>query len=189
MRYVRQTRRFLLHTILHADDTPHRIALGVAIAMLVGFLPLIGVQTLLAIGLAALLRANKAVCIPVVWVTNPLTFIPIWGACLSLGRLVMPTTADGVPTERLMHLADLRINLLDYVFWQDLFHLAVNMGKDLWIGCFIAGSAFALLSYGLTRWGVSTYRQRRRERVLRRTARRNRIRSRQRAGNKAGQVA
>ena len=57
--------------------------------MVIAFLPLVGFQTAIAIGLAALFRANKAVCVPIVWITNPLTLVPIYGGCLALGGWIL----------------------------------------------------------------------------------------------------
>ena len=88
-----RTRRFLAQKVLHTDDTPHAIALGAALAVFVAFLPLIGLQTVIAIGLAALFRANKAVCVPIVWITNPFSAVPIYTACLILGRAIWPVPA------------------------------------------------------------------------------------------------
>ena len=74
----RKSRRFIVHRVLHADDTPHRIALGVAAGLFIGLTPTVGFQMVLAVALAAALRANKVVCIPMVWITNPFTIIPIY---------------------------------------------------------------------------------------------------------------
>lgn len=44
--------------LLSLKDTPHAVAGGLAIGMLVGFTPLFGVKTLLALGLAWAVRCN-----------------------------------------------------------------------------------------------------------------------------------
>ena len=86
----RSARRFIFKRILHADDTPHRIALGVAISTFVGFSPIMGMQTVVSIALAALFRANKAVCLPFVWITNPVTFVPVYWSCWETRRGHIP---------------------------------------------------------------------------------------------------
>ena len=73
-----RVRHFVLHDILHADDPPHRLALGVAIGMFVTFTPTVGLQMVLVGVLAWLLRANKLVGLPVVWLSNPATVVPIY---------------------------------------------------------------------------------------------------------------
>ncbi len=156
---------FLSHKVLHTDDTPHAIALGAAIAMFITFLPLIGFQTVIAVGLAALVRANKAICVPIVWITNPLTMVPIYRACLTLGRWVASSPQDpervalgsGLETERSAPVLEVASQLLD-------------MGLEMWIGCAIVGLVLAVPSYLLVWWGVVHYRERHRRRLLLRKA-------------------
>lgn len=181
-RYWYRARRFLALKVLHTDDTPHAIALGTGIAMLVAFLPLIGIQTIVAVAIAALFRANKVVCIPVVWITNPATMLPIYGACLGLGRFVTSGTSPGDPTswpQETVALSELQVQshvgFLEYEFWSSLFSRVIGFGVELWIGCVILGLVFAVLSYFLSRWGVTAYRERRRRRILRRNLLRSKM--------------
>jgi hypothetical protein len=90
--------RFFIYRVLSLDDTPHRIALGVAIAVFVTWTPTVGLQMLLTVAVATLLRANKLVGLPFCWLSNPATFVPIyipnyWVGCKLLGR-----TPDGWST-------------------------------------------------------------------------------------------
>jgi uncharacterized protein len=87
----RRTRRFVVRQVLHADDPPHRIALGTAIGVFVTFTPTIGFQMVLVLFLAWLLGANKAVGLPVVWLSNPATLVPIYWPCYQLGQWVLQT--------------------------------------------------------------------------------------------------
>ncbi len=67
------------------DETPHELALGLAIGIFVGFLPCMGVQTWVALPLAFLLRANKPLAVAGVWISNPVTFIPFYFTCYRVG--------------------------------------------------------------------------------------------------------
>jgi len=169
--YLRKLRRIVLHTIIHADDTPHKIALGVGVATLIAFLPLVGFQTAIAIGIAALIRANKAVCVPIVWITNPFTFVPIYGASLALGRFVLASPVSVPDTEILSTLerGHAAATTWDLQFWKSLFFELVGLGAELWVGCAIIGLLAAIGAYGISRWGVSGYRERRRRKILRRS--------------------
>lgn len=168
-RFWFRVRKFLAQKVLHTNDTPHAIALGAAIAMLVAFLPLIGLQTMIAVGLAALCRANKAVCIPIVWITNPLTMVPIYGACLGLGRLLVVSPSDASSAAVLSDLERQQGGpLFELEFWKGVFHRLSGLGLELWIGCAVVGSILGIASYFFARWGVSNYRERRRRKILRR---------------------
>lgn len=164
-------KRLLLHHVLHADDTPHAIALGVAIATVIAFLPLVGIQTAIAIGVAAIFRANKAVCVPIVWITNPLTLVPIYGACLALGRSLISTSDSGgeVAVLAALDAQPFTWDLLELEWWKSLFIKLVDLGLELWIGCALVGVTLGALSYVLSRWGVVAYRDRRRRRLLERS--------------------
>ena len=176
-RYWFKARKFLAHKVLHTNDTPHAIALGAALAMVVTFLPLIGIQTVLAIGLAALLRANKAVCLPIVWITNPFTMVPIYAACFGLGRLILGSPSSPAEAVVLSELeAQQAASVLDPAFWKGLVYQCVGLGVELWVGCVIVGVVFGLASYFVARWGVISYRERRRRRILKRNLHRSRLR-------------
>ncbi len=182
------TRRFVYKRVLHADDTPHRIALGVAIATFVAFTPTMGLQTVIALALAAVLRANKAVCVPLVWITNPATFVPIYWSCWRIGAAVVPNAAateDVAVMHRLAayaHPAHLG-RVLTYDFWSQLFYLMVDLGTELWVGCIIVGLILGICGYFATRWTVTAYRTRRAQRRARIEERR-RLRSQARAAAK-----
>ena len=72
-----RARRFVVHNVLRADDPPHRLALAVAIALFVTFTPTIGFRSVLVVLLAWMFGANKLVGLPLVWISNPATFVPI----------------------------------------------------------------------------------------------------------------
>ena len=169
-RYVLRARKFVIQKILHADDTPHAIALGTAVATFIAFLPLVGLQTLISISIAAALRANKAVCIPIVWITNPFTLVPIYGACFGLGRWVMASPTGTDSGNVLNELGQQQqLNVLTLEFWKDLFSRLAGLGLELWVGCAIVGVVLGAASYLAALWGVSAYREKRRLRLLRKS--------------------
>jgi len=174
-RLWKQARFFVVHRILHADDTPHRIALGAGVAVFVAMTPMLGLHTVLAVSLAVLLRANKAVCLPIVWITNPATAVPIYWFCWRVGTWLLhgrePAQAIHIQ-HRLTEAVSLNggARLLEWSFWTGLFRVLATLGAELWLGCFVVGFLTAVASYGLTRWGVSAYRGRRAARMMRRHA-------------------
>jgi hypothetical protein len=153
--------------------------LGVAIGVLIGFTPTMGAQTVMAIALAALLRGNKAACVPFVWVTNPLSFVPVYGFCWWVGSLFTGGSASGVTTALRRLQTDGQAFLsgfFTYDAWAGMFRLLVELGLELWIGCLVLGIVASVPSYFLTRWGVTAYRVRRHEHLVRSHERRLRRR-------------
>ena len=169
-------RRFLYRRILHADDTPHRIALGVGLATFIGLLPIMGIQTLVALAVAALLRANKAVCLPFVWITNAFTFVPIYWCCWKLGSVILQTggsAAEELVAGKITRMQETLaasgiVGFFGYEFWRQLGSLMAELGIELWIGCGLVGLVGGVVLYLATRWGVVAYRTRRLARRIRR---------------------
>ena len=56
---IRRLRRFFIYRVLHVDDTPHRIALGIAVGIFITWTPTIGMQMILTVLISALVGANK----------------------------------------------------------------------------------------------------------------------------------
>jgi len=160
-KYWHRAREFLVHRVLHTGDSPHAIALGAAIATFVSILPIMGVQTVVALSLAALARANKAICVPFVAITNPFTAVPIYGACLRLGRWASSLTHGGAGGQAGYGAGAPELG----VAWK-LLHL----GREMWIGCTIGGLVCAVVAYWVTRWCVIRYRRLRHRRLLLRKA-------------------
>lgn len=127
------------------------VSLGVAISLFFCYWP-VPVQMLLA-GLAAIaLRANLPISVIGVWITNPVTIVPMYAPAYLLGAWLLG--------ERVHPVSELTIKALGQ-----------NFGA-LWLGCLIFGSVFALLGWTVVRiawhWQVQlSWRDRRRRRMLR----------------------
>ena len=168
----RRTRRFLIVKVLHANDTPHRIALGIAIGVFIGLTPTVGLQMIIALALATALRANKVVCIPMVWITNPVTLVPIYLVCFRVGSALVGSQTAAIGQDPMMTIQTLEAGVgaggwrqwLDLQFWRELLVTMTRVGVELWVGCIVVGFIAAVLSSFVGRWGVAAYRERR-ERV------------------------
>ncbi|MBW3598332.1 MAG: DUF2062 domain-containing protein [Planctomycetes bacterium] len=153
----RRLRRFVMHSVLHADDPPHRLALGAAIGIFVTFTPTVGIQMLVAIFLAWLLRANKAIGVPLVWISNPATFVPMYYPCYVVGRLILrrPPIEPGWWKE----LADPPGGWSTAIsfYWTKFLEIAL----PLWVGCLVVGLTLGYLTYHFTYRAICAYRMRR----------------------------
>lgn len=135
----------------------------------------------LAVGLAALFRVNKAVCVPVVWVSNPLTMVPLYGGCLAFGRFLLGSNDGHGVGDLLGSFAakTAELSWLDLEFWSQLFTSLADLGAELWLGSLVIGLPVAIISYPVTRWLVSSHREKRRRRELRRQLYRTQLASQQ----------
>ena len=144
--------------LLHLDDSAHRIALGVAIGTFVSVTPTWGIQMLLVVGIAWLLRANKVAGVPMVWLTNPLTNGPIYGFCYWVGWMIAggPTPADF--WERSKELLE------GGGGWRDAITQALSLAYDiavpLWVGTCLVGLVAGVIFYVIMYYLITIYRRR-----------------------------
>jgi len=152
-----RTREFVVHNILHADDPPHRMALGVGFAMFVTFTPTIGFQMGLVFAICWLFGGNKLVGLPLVWISNPATIVPIYYPCLWVGEALLgqshrnfawfKTMFSGAPEEWLPKISFFGNALKD-------------IALELWLGCIVIGGVLGVISYFVTYQMVYSYRMR-----------------------------
>jgi uncharacterized protein (DUF2062 family) len=152
---VARAKDVVVHRILGVDDTPHRIAWGVFLGSVVAWTPTIGLQIVLYVAVATLLRANKVSGVPILFFTNPVTAVPVyWFAwrvgCAALGR---PADVAGLTSAP----PDLGAASLAEI-GQALF----GMGAELWTGCLVLGVLTGVVGYAMTYWGVLAFRRARR---------------------------
>jgi uncharacterized protein (DUF2062 family) len=165
MKWVRRVRDVIVHRILGLNDTPHRIAWGVFLGFVVAFTPTVGLQMLIYVVVASLLRANKMSGIPPIWLTNPVTMVPVYLGCWRIGAFVLGTDGDPERGERII--ADLAGaeaefrwgRLVEGSFWAELGATLWELGAELWLGGFIVGATLGAIAYPLTHWGVRAYRR------------------------------
>ena len=137
--------------IAKEKDPPHKIALGLALGIFIGFLPIMGIQMATVSILAIPLRANLKAALVGVWISNPFTFIPLYYANYLFGRLFVPSTAvtweefSGV----ISHASEWNWSAL-----RDSLSNLIDMGTDilvpLWVGSAILGVVFGVPTYILT---------------------------------------
>jgi hypothetical protein len=152
----RKSKEFLVHRVLHVDDTPHRLALGVAIGIFVTWTPTIGFQMLLTVALAWLLRANKLVGIPFVWISNPLTLVPIYLPSYYLGRWLLGSDVPPPDFGKVLSAGGGWLETLR-TWWSVTWHAFL----PLWIGSLLVALALGLLSYFAMYHTIVIYRRRR----------------------------
>ena len=66
-----------LRRIVYSRSSTPSIAAGVALGVFIAFTPTVGLQMLIAALLATAFRVNVLAAVVPVWITNPLTVMPI----------------------------------------------------------------------------------------------------------------
>ncbi len=126
----------LFGTLLHDPNLWHlnrRSAAGaVAIGLFVAWIPVPG-QMILAAGLAILFRVNLPLAVVLVWVTNPVTFAPMFYTAYRLGGWILGMPMAGAPHPEFSPEA------------------LVQVWEPLMTGCLVLGTISALLGYLVVR--------------------------------------
>jgi uncharacterized protein len=157
IRAWRKTIAFTKLKVLHVTDTPHRIAMGVAVGVFVAFglAPFLGTHIVAALVLAAIFGGNKIAALASMWVHNPITMWPIIFGEYELGKHIMQLWSKAPKGGHLL-LKNFLDNWEDqgvFVypfhldFWHELSHVMVKIGLEVGIGCLILGLVTAVLSY------------------------------------------
>jgi uncharacterized protein len=148
--------RFLEYKILHIEDTPHKISLGVALGLFIAWSPLLGLHFLQIIVLSILLRANKLAAFASTLVSNVFTYGLIYYPSYLVGNII----CDFFPSHSV--LTDQQVNSLfgklfapksmltgfyTKEYWSQFWMLLKQIGPELWIGSLILGSITVIVSY------------------------------------------
>lgn len=167
-----KVKHLVVHRILRVDDTPHRIALGVFLGFLVGATPTIGFQMIIYVAVAAVVGANKISGILPVWLSNPITAVPLYYSNWKIGQFLMTGSLAQSPQtkaalERMTNgfaaKASFFERLTNPEIWGAALDTFVAMGLELWVGSIAVGLVFGAPAYWLVYRGVIAYRQRRAE--------------------------
>lgn len=89
---------FLLTHPVYFTAGRRTVSGGIALGVFIGLLPLPG-QTALAILGALILRVNLPLAALSVWISNPLTFVPIVYFAYRIGAMLLDIPVEAVPTE------------------------------------------------------------------------------------------
>lgn len=155
-----------LKKIARSSMSGHSIALGAAIGFFIGLQPIMGLQMIVSATIATIVKANRLAAILPVWITNPATFIPIYGFNYWVGHKI---TGIGPSFEEyeavLLHAEKIAGE-------QGVFEGLINASKhlasmggaallSLCIGCAIVGLICAIVSFPICVKVVDVVRLRR----------------------------
>lgn len=87
---------FLLSHPVYFSVSRRSVSGGIAVGLFVGLLPIPG-QTPLAILAALLLQINLPLAVVSLWISNPLTFVPLFYFAYRIGALLLDIPAEALP--------------------------------------------------------------------------------------------
>ncbi len=141
----RRTIKELLRKAIRSNDSPKKVALGLAIGVLMAFSPLAGTQTISSIGFAFLFKANKLSALAGSFFANPFTMPIIYFLELKLGKAILGYSLE------------LPKDIINDV--PGLMSLGSEVMLSLTVGFFILGTAVAVVAYFIMLRSVFAYRK------------------------------
>jgi len=128
-------------------ESPESIARGLALGVFAGFFPLLGLQTAIGLGLATVFRGHKLTAVFGTWISNPLTYVPIFALNFKVGRWLLNCQEDFI---------------LDSVgSIEDLTAEGIQLVAPLFLGCVVMGLIAGAIAYFLGLNLIKRWRSRR----------------------------
>ncbi|GAB7080701.1 DUF2062 domain-containing protein [Megalodesulfovibrio paquesii] len=155
--YITRSKRFARHSwlkLLRLKTSAHSIALGSAIGIFIGFLPIIPFQSVAAIALAFIFRANKFAAWIFTFISNPANMVPFYAMLFFVGKFVTPF--DGLVFDP------------NNLAMKELLEKGLEFFIVMVAGGVILGVPAAVVTYLIVLNAVLGYRKRRAARLLRR---------------------
>ncbi|MEA5511630.1 DUF2062 domain-containing protein [Crocosphaera sp. UHCC 0190] len=146
--------RYLYLRFGRLRGTPKSISRGLAFGVFAGCFPLFGLQTLMGVLLAAIFRGNKLTAAAGTWVSNPLTYVPIFAFNYKVGELLLRIGRRN-PQPNLPQ---------NWQSWSVLQESGLDFMVTLFFGCFIVGIIAAIGTYLLSLRLLSRWHRLRRAR-------------------------
>jgi uncharacterized protein (DUF2062 family) len=142
---IKRGTRYFYDRFLRLRGSPEQVAWGAAVGFFVAMTPTMGIQTLLAVPVAAFFRINKVAAAATVWLTNPFTAPFIYGFNYVAGAKLL-----GYP---------LKAQFFSNPSWETLWHSSKSVLISLVVGGTLSGIVVGVAGYFLTLAMVRTARE------------------------------
>jgi hypothetical protein len=148
MESIKRACKYFYYRFIRLQATPESLARGVALGLFISTTPTFGVQTFIALFLAAILRCSKLAAAVAVQLTNALTAPFIFLGTYYLGAVILGRPFDQSRLE----------GLLDGFHWENVWTSGLSafaplwegfrdVFVSLWVGGLIVGVVLAAIGY------------------------------------------
>jgi uncharacterized protein len=144
LNYERQLKYYYLRFI-NLRGEPHELALGIAIGVFSGMMPILPFQMALAVALALLFKASKITAALGTWASNPLNWYFIYLYNFKLGAYLLGVEGGLDRLKSVM--ASISHGDEMAVIWGKLFSSGVTLVSSLLVGGIIIGVVAAVPTY------------------------------------------
>ena len=131
--WIKKPFRLMMISLRKLRGHPEFVARGMAVGVFAGCFPFFGLQSIVGIILATLIKGSKLSAIAGTWISNPLTYLPIFWLNFQVGQWLL-----GVQTS---------FNPHSTVSLESLLELGPTLIITLLCGCFVVGAIAGITSY------------------------------------------
>jgi uncharacterized protein (DUF2062 family) len=132
---------------------PEYLARGLAAGVFAGCFPFFGLQTVLGVSIAVLVRGQKFVAVAGTWVSNPLTYVPIFLFNYHVGQWLLGAEELSISQDSLLA-------------WDTIVELGGEFALTLLLGCVVVGIVSAITTYFVGVKVIRRWRKRQPKRYL-----------------------
>jgi uncharacterized protein (DUF2062 family) len=144
--WFRRYRYQIYRQTRNLKGNPVTLARGLAIGVFAGCFPFFGLQSLIGVLLATIFRGSKVAAIGGTWISNPLTYLPIFVFNFKVGKFFLGV--DSISSQE-----------VDFESLSSFMELGYIFAIVLLVGCLIVGTVLAVISYFV---GLSLFKRLRR---------------------------
>jgi len=141
----RRTLRYYWLKFKRLQDSPQKLAWGMALGVFIGVTPTVPFHTVTVLFLAPLLRVSPVTALMGICIMNPVTMAPLYYAAYQVGKLVLLRQAP--------------LSFPEALDLHSLFGLLWRGGLALQVGGVIIALPPAVVSYFLTLWVAKRVRR------------------------------
>ncbi len=147
---IRRSWRYFYLRFLRLRGTPRYISRGLAFGVFAGCFPLFGLQTVIGVLLAVIFRGHKLAAAAGTWISNPLTYLPIFAFNYKVGDCLLGFS-----------MGKTQVTFPDnWQSWTELKELGLVFLITLFSGCLVVGWVAAILTYIISLKSLSRRRRR-----------------------------
>lgn len=148
----------IYNRIVKTKGTVHSISLAVALGLFIGCIIPMGLQSIIVIPLAILLRISKMLSFIFTWVTNPYTITFIYPIFILTGSKIMSIKTN-VNQEINFSASEIFSKLFSTSTWTDFSSVKNDIIIPFFLGAIILGAIIGILGYLITYFLVYNYRK------------------------------
>ena len=132
--WLRKPLRLTYLKLWRLRGRPKFVAKGLAVGVFAGCFPFLGMQSILGIFLATMFKASRVAAVAATWISNPLTYVPIFVFNYKIGKLLL-RTEDTV---------SLPLDLKSFTAFKEQ---GATFAIALLTGSFVVGMILAVITY------------------------------------------